>query len=164
MEPVTLDKKADSAYGPASATGPRKELLHVQLPSLTVRFKNPDRVVPVVGDPLLEEIERFSAADSRWRNIIEMAAARLSPGAQRTLGVALSGLQAGRAPRILSFDFETDSPEAVIRETSQMEPRILTGLGLLTSERLGLTRDEVHQVLGTVSAIHRLLRIAKTRP
>lgn len=130
--------------------------------ALTVRF-SPAKKADAY-DPLQEEIERFAAFDGRWRNIIEMAAARLRPGACRTLGVALSGLAAGPAPRLLSFDFEPDDPDAVVREAAHMEPKILTGLGLLTSTRLGLTPREVEQVQGTVSAVHRLLRIAKTRP
>ena len=136
----------------------------MQTSNLTVRFRNPEKTVSAGHDPLQEEFARFEAADGRWRNIIEMAAAKLSPGAQRTLGVALSGLHEGRAPRLLSFDFEPDDPEAVVREASHMEAKILTGLGLLTSKALGLTSEEVHQVQGIVSAIHRLLRIAKTRP
>ena len=132
--------------------------------TLVVRFRNPPKTVAPLGDLFQEEIERFAAADPRWRNLLEMAAARLSDRARQTLGVAISGLEAGPAPRLLSYDFDPDDEEGVDRECAHMAPRLVTGLGLLTSGRLGLARDEIAAVQGTVTAVHRLLRIAKTRP
>ena len=136
----------------------------MQASLVVVRFKHPSKTVVPEGDPFTEELERFSAADCRWRNLLEMAAARLSPGARQTLGVALSGLETGPAPRLLSYDFDPDDAERMEREMAHMDPRLLSGFGLLSAARLGLGSDEIMAVQGIVTAVHRLLRIAKTRP
>lgn len=128
-----------------------------------VRFTGPSKAAET-GDTFAEELERFAAHDLRWRYVLELAAARLSPGARVTLGVALAGLEAGPAPALLSYDIKPDDAAAIERESAHMDPRLLTGLGLLTSARLGLGADEIAAVQGIVSAVHRLLRIAKTRP
>lgn len=135
----------------------------MQATRFAVRFTSPSRSA-AAGDPFTEEIERFAVHDLRWRYVLELAAARLSPGARITLGVALAGLEAGPAPRLLSYDITPDDACGIERESAHMDSRLRTGLGLLTAARLGLCADEVAAVRGIVSAIHRLLRIAKTRP
>lgn len=133
--------------------------------NLVVTFKTPAmRAAVPTDDPFCDEVERFAAADSRWRDALAMAAARLSPGAQCTLGVALSGLEAGPLPNLMSFDFGPDDQGAMERESRHMTPRILSALGLLSAARLGLAHDEIAEVRGVVTAVHRLLRTAKTRP
>lgn len=136
----------------------------MQASQVVVRFRNPSKTVVPDKDPFTEELERFSGADCRWRNLLEMAVARLTDGARQTLGVALSGLETGPAPRLLSYDFDPDDAEAMEREMAHMEPRLLSGIGLLSTARLGLGSDEIMMVQGIVTAVHRLLRIAKTRP
>ena len=132
---------------------------------LVVTFKTPKPPRTCrVDDLLLEEVERFAAADPRWRNVLEMAAARLDPPARATLGVALSGLPAGPAPALLSYDFDPDDEDAYARELARMDPRLQSGLGLLSAERLSLDPRTVGAIRGIVSAVHRLLRVAKTRP
>ncbi len=117
-----------------------------------------------VDAPFLEELDRFAAADPRWRDVLERAAARLSPAARCTFGVALSGLAAGPAPWPLSFDFDPDDDEGVEREMRQMDPKTVSALRLLTAERLYLPPHEVAAVIGLVTATHRRLRVAKARP
>ena len=137
----------------------------MQASNLVVTFKTPARRTPdATNDLFCEEVERFAAADPRWRNLLEMGAARLTAGARQTLGVAMSGLETGPAPRLLSYDFEPDGLERIEREIAHMEPRLVRGLGMLIPARLGLDDDEILAVRGIVTAVHRLLRIAKTRP
>ncbi len=128
-----------------------------------VRFTRPEAAASS-GDPFADEVERFAAHDRRWRYVLELVAARLSPGARVTLGVALAGLDAGPAPTLLSYDVKPDDADGIERESAHMDPRLLTGLGLLTSARLGLGAAEIAAVQGVVSTVHRILRIAKTRP
>lgn len=138
----------------------------MQTARLIVTFKKPSaaKAAAPANEPYGDELARFAAADPRWHDAIELASARLTDRARYTLGVALSGLEAGPAPRLMSCDFAPDGPDAIARECVHMDSRILSGLDLLTSARLGLGTDEVAAVQGIVSAVHRLLRIAKTRP
>src|SRR5436190_5544679 len=103
---------------------------------LVIRFDAPVTAAsaPDIG-PYREELERFSAADPRWCNLIDMAAAVLSDPARCTLGVALSGLEVGLAPKLLSFDFAPDDAETMVREAAHMAPRLLSGLSVLTAAR-----------------------------
>lgn len=134
--------------------------MHVS--EVIVRFKKAsDAAEP---GPFEEELARFAAADPRWRPAIELSASRLSAKARTTLGVALSGLDAGRAPALMPFDIPPDDEAAMEREIDHMDARIVTGLGMLVPARLGLGSDEIAAVQGIVTAVHRLLRIAKTRP
>lgn len=135
----------------------------MQRPHLVVSFKRSAKPRPV--DRLFqEEVERFAAADPRWRTALEMAASRLGPRARSTLGVALSGVEAGPAPWPMSFDFDPDDEDGILRERVHMSPRLVAGLDLLDAGRLGLDPYDVAVIRGIVSAVHRRLRIAKTRP
>ncbi|MEK7545979.1 MAG: hypothetical protein AAB554_02775 [Patescibacteria group bacterium] len=133
--------------------------------NLVVTFRTPTkRPAAPAGDIFCDEVERFAAADPRWRDALAMAAARLNPRALCTLGVALSGLEAGPLPGLLSFDFGPDDMYDMEREDKHLAPVIREALGLLTPERLSLTSAETAAVRGIITAVHRLLRIAKTRP
>lgn len=136
----------------------------MQATPLIVHFRTPSKAPVPSSDPFQDEIERFAAADPRWRSALEMAGARLDARVRLTLGVALSGLDAGPAPRLMPFDFGPDDEEATRRELQHMAPRLLAGLRLIGSPRLALRRDDASAVRGVVTAVHRLLRIAKTRP
>jgi len=137
----------------------------MQVQDVVVRFKTPaSKTAPAADCPYDEELERFAAADPRWHSAIEMASSRLSRSARCTLGVALSGLEAGPAPRLMPFDFGPDDEDALCREQALMAPMIRSALDLLDSGRIGLARAEITGIKGVVSAVHRLLRIAKTRP
>lgn len=116
-----------------------------------------------IDAPFEEEVARFAAVDPRWRVALESVASRLSPQARCTLGVALSGFPTGRAPTLMTFGLEPDDDEAIGRETDHMDRKILAVMGMLTASRLGLHPVEIAGIRGAMSAVHRLLRIAKTR-
>lgn len=129
-----------------------------------VRFTSKARTATLVVDQsFLQEVERFAAVDPRWRNTLELGAAYLSPRARCTLGVVLSGLEVGRAPGLLPLDFVPDDDDGISREIPHMDDRISGALGIISSLSGTLGRDVV-RIHGIVTAVHRLLRIAKTHP
>lgn len=138
----------------------------MQYPIVTFRKKKtpPPPPRPRPKDALFrEELERFAAADPRWRDVLDRAAARLSEPARNTFGVMLSGLEAGPAPWPLSFDFSPDDEDGILRETAHMDVRVREALAILDPRRLNLATHEVDVIRGLVSATHRRLRIAKAR-
>lgn len=131
---------------------------------LVVTFKPPASKAVAATDPFCEELERFAAADPRWRDALEVAAACLDDRARCTLGVLLSGLDAGPMPKLVSYDFGPDDEEGMSREARHMDPKILSALGLLSAAKIGLGSDVIAKVQGVITAVHRRLREAKTRP
>jgi hypothetical protein len=45
-----------------------------------------------------------------------------------------------------------------------MHRKFLTAFGVLSVDDIGLSLDDLAAIQGIVTAVHRLLRIAKTRP
>jgi len=130
-----------------------------------VTFKPPAAQAATADhDPYCEALERFAAADPRWRDAIEVASASLDDSARCTLGVLLAGLEAGPMPRMVSYDFGADDEEGIMRECKHMEPQVLSAFGLLSAAKIGLGSGVIAKVQGIVTAIHRRLREAKTRP
>lgn len=109
-------------------------------------------------------IARFVDADVRWASVLELAAAGLSPSARRAFATALGGLDAGPAPRLLPFMIEPDDAQRLADEAQHMSTELVGSLGVIAATMLGLGHPEVATVHGLVTAVHRLLRIAKTRP
>lgn len=114
--------------------------------------------------PLREAIERLEKADARWKQVLELASARLTDRGRYAFGLALGALESGPAPRLLPFSMEPDDEAAAMLETEFMPPTLLTTLGLTIPNALGFGHQDAIAVQGLVSAVHRLLRIAKTRP
>ena len=126
---------------------------------------HPQPLPPKAPDPFYDEIERFAAADPRWRSSIEFAAGGLSGSARQTLGVCLAGfLEVGPMPRLIPFGFGPDDAVAIDRELEHMDRRFLSAFGLLFNTSIGLSAEECAAIQGIITAVHRLLRIAETRP
>jgi hypothetical protein len=123
-----------------------------------------DRYLADPEAPFKEALARFSEADSRWQPVLSMAAMRLSDSARQALGIALALIEPGPAPQLLSYELEPDDPERLLREAAHMDPLVLTLIGVQTPLQLGPGHPEIASVQGLFTAIHRLVRDAKTRP
>lgn len=109
-------------------------------------------------------LDRFASHDDRWRAVLEMAGGGLSEKGCDTFAAALDLLEAGPAPLLLPFSIEPDDESRFRREGAQMEDKTLLAIGLLIPTRLGFGHPEIATVERLITAVHRLLRIAKARP
>jgi len=121
-----------------------------------------DRFLADPEAPFKEALARFSEADPRWQSVLSMAAMRLSDPARQALGIALALIEPGPAPRLLSYELDPDDQERILREAAHMEPAVLTLIGVHTPSQLGPGHPEIASVQGLFTAIHRLVRDAKT--
>lgn len=108
-------------------------------------------------------VARFAAVDPRWRLFLELAAASLSDEAHDAFGASLGVLEPGLAPTLLPFEVDPDDEAHIRAEAQHMPTAHLTAIGVLVPARLGFGHHEIAVVQGLISAVHRLLRIAKAR-
>jgi hypothetical protein len=127
--------------------------------------------------PLLEAVSRFADVDVRWIPLLEVAAGCLTEKGRYGFALALNSLTPGPAPFQPAFVLEPDTYDDISEEVGHMTLVQLTCIGtqlpiILDSDPLiakfpsnmGHSHPDVIKVEGLITAIHRHLRLTKTRP
>jgi hypothetical protein len=108
-------------------------------------------------------VDAFTAVDARWRQLFVQAMNGLTVDGRVAFDRALGLLDAGPAPRLLPTALEPDDLRRFNRESDELPRATLTKLGVLVPAALGFDNPETAVVQGLITAVHRLIRIAKTR-
>lgn len=114
--------------------------------------------------PFERALERFVQADPRWGLLLDLVAAVLTDAGREAFAASLDLLEAGPAPSLMPTEIEPDGKLALSREAQLMAKATLTAIGAIVPTFVGFGSPEIAKVQGYVTAVHRLLRIAKARP
>jgi hypothetical protein len=126
----------------------------------SVTFTNHKNIA--IGLSLLDAVNRFAEADLVWISVLETAAAGLSERARHAFGLALCLLEPGRAPFESPFVLVPDDRDAINAEADHMLLIQLSCIGTTVPAILTPGHPEIAKVEGLITAVHRILRLAKT--